>query len=134
MKQLIRKHALAIVLLVLLILLFVRVMVLQKDIEEMRFDVTGTYCSSIGPVDDADYFVFEQGGIYHRYRQFSDLETGAYSVDGTIVTLLGEGEKRYLIFSDKLLYYFDPGQNEWTAYEKISPTSLFINVGELTGE
>lgn len=130
MKQFLRKNITAAILTILLILSVSYNIYLVSEISAGKTDIVGTF-STEKPGEapgDPQYFVFTRDGVFYYYKQFEFLEKGTYIVGGTQVALKGGTMEADLVLCDKQLYFFDPKQNEVSAFYKISREALFVNV------
>lgn len=129
-----KKRIITILLGVLILLSILVLLERQKLNREKRENVLGTYCTTYCTNESQpnEYYVLQADGNYIKYQEFKILEQGTFLLievydDARIITLSGGIGENHLLHVNGRLYEFTQG-GMIAIYEKISETSLYINI------
>lgn len=96
--------------------------------------IYGTYCTQNH--GDSMYLVLEKDGTYLLYRQFEVLDSGKYdrsvsTKEFSVYTLVSKDmDKKLKMTADKKTIVLSELENSDVVMEKISDTSVYININE----
>ena len=130
MKSFLRKNALSLVLLILLIVSVCYIIKTKNDFYILTdSSIDGTYMSVSEKLNDNTYLVFSTEGNVYRYKQYGHCESGTYEINDEIVTMHWEdaAEAEAAAYVNRKIYCSGGSVSQMTVFDKVGDEHVFMN-------